>query len=392
MSQTVYSVAVILLGIANVVLAGIAYSQRARQLAGRTLGERQLALAARRNEMAAERVERLDQQVTLLRGIHHSIVGQRDEASDDGETVGVIDVGSTTVRMVVVRRRPGGGLKRIVDERAFLHLGAEVERDGRYGKSTLRDVAARVSALEHRAACTGVGRMAVVLTAPGRLGENPQDLVAAVERSARSTVLVLSAAEEAELAFLGAAQSAAPHQRLAVCDIGGGSTELAFGTAADGVERTYCFDTGALSLAERCLPDAGSADRDFQAARREAERQLHLDRIPRCDLLLATGGSAKAVAKLVGPVADAAALEQALALATRPPKRVRKRLPSERRRSLPAGVLLLSVVQSKLALPVTVSQAGMREGMIQRLLEPQAPGGHANVLAAQRTPPMPVGL
>ena len=39
---------------------------RARQLAGRTLGERQLALAARRNEMAAERVERLDQQVTLL--------------------------------------------------------------------------------------------------------------------------------------------------------------------------------------------------------------------------------------------------------------------------------------------------------------------------------------
>src|SRR3954447_26526772 len=126
MSQTVYSVAVILLGIANVVLAGIAYSQRARQLAGRTLGERQLALAARRNEMAAERVERLDQQVTLLRGIHHSIVGQRDEASDDGETVGVIDVGSTTVRMVVVRRRPGGGLKRIVDERAFLHLGAEV--------------------------------------------------------------------------------------------------------------------------------------------------------------------------------------------------------------------------------------------------------------------------
>src|SRR3954452_14448623 len=374
MNQTVYSVAVILLGIANVVLAGVAYSQRARQLAGRTLGERQLALATRRNEMAAERVERLDQQVTLLRGIHHSIVGDDEAASLDGETVGVIDVGSTTVRMVVVRRRPGGGLKRIVDERAFLHLGAEVEREGRYGKSTVRDVAARVSALEHRAACTGVKRMAVVLTAPGRLGENPQDLVAAVERSARSTVLVLSAAEEAELAFLGAAQSAAPHQRLAVCDIGGGSTEVAFGTAADGVERTFCFDTGALSLAERCLPDdGGSSESDFHAGRREAERQLQLDPIPRCDLLLATGGSAKAVAKLVGSVADAAALERALAFATDPSKRLRKRVPSERRRSLPAGVLLLSAVQSQLGLSLTVSQAGMREGAIQRLLEQQAP-------------------
>src|SRR3954469_22615508 len=390
MSQTVYSVAVILLGVANVVLAGVAYSQRARQLAGRALGERQLELAARRNEMAAARVERLDQQVSLLRGIHASIAGGGE--GDAGEAVGVIDVGSTTVRMVVVQRRAGGGLKRIVDERAFLHLGAEVEREGRYGKSTVRDVAARVSALEHRAACTGVKRMAVVLTAPGRLGENPQDLAAAIERSARSPFWVLSAAEEAELAFLGAAQSAAPHQRLAVCDIGGGSTELAFGTAADGVERTCCFDTGAVSLAERCLPDAGSADRDFAAARREAERQLKLDRIPGCDLLLATGGSAKAVAKLVGSVADAAALEQALTLATRPPKRVRKQLPSERRRSLPAGVLLLSAVQSQLGLPVTVSQAGMREGVIQRLLEAEPPSRHDSVLAAQRTSPMSVGL
>src|SRR3954449_125841 len=107
--------------------------------------------------------------------------------------------------------------------------------------------------------------MAVVLTAPGRLGENPQDLVAAVERSARSTVLVLSAAQEAELAFLGAAQSAAPSQRLAVCDIGGGSTEVAFGTPADGVKRTYCFDTGALSLAERRLPDAAATAEDVAA-------------------------------------------------------------------------------------------------------------------------------
>ena len=38
----------------------------------------------------------------MLRGIRHSIVGQDETASGDGETVGVIDVGSTTVRMVVV--------------------------------------------------------------------------------------------------------------------------------------------------------------------------------------------------------------------------------------------------------------------------------------------------
>jgi exopolyphosphatase/pppGpp-phosphohydrolase len=60
---------------------------------------------------------------------------------------------------------------------------------------------------------------------------------------------------------------------------------------------------------------------------------------------------------------------------------VRKRLPSERRRSLPAGVLLLSVVQSQVGLPVTVSQAGMREGVIQRLLEQRPPGAGRYMLA-----------
>src|SRR4051794_41903951 len=95
MSQTVYSVAVILLGVANVVLAGVAYSQRARQLAGRALGERQLELAARRNEMAAARVERLDRQVGLLRGVHESDAGGRGGGAGGG--VGGGRCGATAV-------------------------------------------------------------------------------------------------------------------------------------------------------------------------------------------------------------------------------------------------------------------------------------------------------
>jgi hypothetical protein len=50
--------------------------------------------------------------------------------------------------------------------------------------------------------------------------------------------------------FSASRPPAGPHQHLAVCDTAGLSTELAFGTAADGVERTYCFDTGALRIAD----------------------------------------------------------------------------------------------------------------------------------------------
>src|SRR5205085_10272509 len=47
----------------------------------------QLALTARRKEMAAERVERLDPQVALLRGIHDSAVRDDEAASGERETV-----------------------------------------------------------------------------------------------------------------------------------------------------------------------------------------------------------------------------------------------------------------------------------------------------------------
>jgi exopolyphosphatase/guanosine-5'-triphosphate,3'-diphosphate pyrophosphatase len=383
MGTTAYSIIVIVLGIANVVLAAVAYSQRARQLAGRALSERQVALAARRNEMAAARMEILDRQVGLLMSIRDSMVpklADRWRDADAGRAVGVIDVGSTTVRLVVATPRRGQGLKTTGDERAFLHLGAEVQRHGRYSAETLRAVAARVAALQHHAGSLGCKRLAIILTAPGRRGENPGELAEAIEQAAGRQVTALSAVDEAQLAFLGAASLASSStQRLVVCDVGGGSTELAFGTAAGGVVCARCFDTGALTLAERHFRSIPPSRDDLQRAQRDAARSLILDDVPPSDVLLATGGSARAIAKVAGTVADAADLKRVLAMSLRPSKSTRRRLGQERLRSLPAGIVLLAAVQAQLALPLTVSRAGLRDGVLQTLLD--SPGGLATASA-----------
>src|SRR5215213_6226975 len=250
--QTAYYLVVIALGVANVVLAAVAYAQRARQLAGRRLHESQIELAEQRNRMAAERVERLDQQVALLTAIRDRMPLNRHRSGTTGERiVGVIDVGSTTVRLVAVAADADGRYGKIGDARAFQHLGAEVERDGGYSPATLRNVAANVAALQHHARGLGCAEVAIVVTAPGRIGDNPGALVAAIEHATGSPVAALTAAQEAQLCFLGAASLAChSQQRLAVCDVGGGSTEVAIGCAGVGVEQTYCFETGALSLAE----------------------------------------------------------------------------------------------------------------------------------------------
>jgi exopolyphosphatase/guanosine-5'-triphosphate,3'-diphosphate pyrophosphatase len=323
--------------------------------------------------MAAGRAERLDQQVELLTAIRDLLPTDRprDRAarSSAERTVGVIDVGSATVRLVVAASDHGGEPRRVGRQRSFLHLGAEAEREGRYAERTLRDVATTVAAFQQHARHLGAEDLAIVLTAPGRIGANSAELVEAIEQATGAPVAALSPEEEAQLCFLGASSLASdPAKRLAVCDVGGGSTEVAVGTAMGGVEQTFCFESGALSLTQRHLSSASPTKQELKAARSAAEEMITFDPQPSCDLLLATGGSARAVAKLVGHVVDPDVLEHALELAVDPPKRVVKRLPAPRRRSLAAGVVLLSVLQSRLDLPMTISPAGLRDGVIERLL------------------------
>ena len=59
-----------------------------------------------------------------------------------GVPVGVIDVGSNTVRLLVVR-----GGRPVLSEREMLRLGADVERDGRISDQKLAQAAEVVARL-----------------------------------------------------------------------------------------------------------------------------------------------------------------------------------------------------------------------------------------------------
>ncbi|HET6850256.1 MAG TPA: ethanolamine ammonia-lyase reactivating factor EutA [Gaiellales bacterium] len=385
MAQSFYYAVVVALGIANVLLAAVAYRQRSRQLAGRRLHESQVALAEQRNRMAAERFELLEQQVALLVSIRDAmpIPPPARSTRHASSPVGVIDVGSSTMRLVVVRRDDSGEPRRIADERAFLHLGAELASSGRYGIRTLREVRARAAAFHHHAATLGCDRLTVVVTAPGRCGENADELVDALAGATGRHVSVLSPEEEAALAFRGAARgTATSDRRLAVCDVGGGSTEIAFGTAASGVFSTACFDIGAVTLAEKHFSASKQrTDAEIETARASAREAIQLGDLPATDVLIACGGSARALAKIVGPVADADELNQGLATALDPPKRLTRRLHPKRRWSLPAGILLMEGIQAQLGMPVILSSCGLREGIVETMLNAE-PGTEHEALRA----------
>ena len=167
--------------------------------------------------------------------------------------VGVIDVGSHTVRLLLARR-DDGRIQPLRQEKAALGLGAEVERLGRLSEEKIAEAASLVGSFARIARKAGAVHVETVVTAPGRQSANGEDLVRALHEASGAPVRVLSPDEEGRLAFSGAVHGMALEgESVAVCDIGGGSTEIVVGSRGGEPAWVRSVDVGALRLTGRYL-------------------------------------------------------------------------------------------------------------------------------------------
>jgi exopolyphosphatase / guanosine-5'-triphosphate,3'-diphosphate pyrophosphatase len=285
--------------------------------------------------------------------------------------VAVIDVGSNTVRLLVAAAADGG-IEPLHEEREHLLLGEEVERSGRLSVEKVAEAVACARGYARVARDAGAARLEVVVTAPGRQSRNADDLLRRLAGATGAGVRLLTPEEEGRLAFAGAVAGAVnPPDSVAVCDVGGGSTEVVVGTPADGPVWIRGLDIGCVRLTERLLGKDPPGKKAFAAASDEVERHLEgfVSPLPRG--AYATGGTARAVRKLVGNTLGPGELETALGIvAKRPSQRTAKafNIHPRRARTLVAGVLLLAAIQRRLAVPLEVSRAGLREGVALDLL------------------------
>jgi exopolyphosphatase/guanosine-5'-triphosphate,3'-diphosphate pyrophosphatase len=281
--------------------------------------------------------------------------------------VGVVDVGSNTVRLLVTRRgRP------ILSEREMLRLGADVERHGRIPEAKVAATAAVVAQFAEIARAEGVEHLELLITSPGRQAANGSELLAALEAAANCPARILSAVEEGRLAFVGAVDAAAPPARrtVAVVDVGGGSAQIVVGSRRDGPQWIRSIDLGSQRLTSRLLSaDPPGADA-IELARIEVEAYVSELVPPSPRSAFAVGGSARAVKRLVGARLGHDELAQALAiLAETPTERVARTfgVDEQRTRTLAAGIVILDALQTRLAAPLAVVRGGLREGALAEL-------------------------
>jgi exopolyphosphatase/guanosine-5'-triphosphate,3'-diphosphate pyrophosphatase len=281
---------------------------------------------------------------------------------DEAMLVGVIDVGSNTVRLVVTRED-----ETVLQRRALVRLGEGIERTGSISELKLVETAHTVAEYAGLARKQGAERIEVLVTSPGRQADNGEDLLERLTTAARVPVRLLSADEEGRLAFLGAVEKANVEldQIVAVCDVGGGSAQITVGMRDSGAAWTRSIDIGSMRLTSRLLPTDPPGGAAVAAARVEVERYLANVMPPLPQAALAVGGSARALRSLVGPDLGAEELATAIGLLTHTPTSDligQHDLNPDRVHTLTAGAIILAAIQERLGVSLRVVRGGIREG------------------------------
>jgi exopolyphosphatase / guanosine-5'-triphosphate,3'-diphosphate pyrophosphatase len=282
----------------------------------------------------------------------------------------VLDVGSNTIRLLVAEQS-GRRLKTILAEGFHLGLAADIEQDGAISRPKLEEAQRLAWRYARAAREAGATRIEVVVTAPGRQSSNAEDLLDVLADGAVAPVRVLSAEEEGSLAYAGAVGSlTTPPKSVAVCDVGGGSTQLLAGTS-DGPAWMRPLDLGSLRLTARCFRADPSTPAEVAAARDEVGHCFDALTPPLVHTVLATGGSARALRKINGRKLAAKEFERTLELVVSlPATKLAKeyRLQPDRARTLAAGTLILAEAQRRFGVPLQVVREGVREAAILALL------------------------
>jgi exopolyphosphatase / guanosine-5'-triphosphate,3'-diphosphate pyrophosphatase len=286
--------------------------------------------------------------------------------------VGVVDVGSNTVRLLVSENG-----RTVLSERAMLRLGADIERHGEIPEEKLAQTETIVADFVRDARAAGVEAIEILIASPGRQAANGTMLADRLRRASACTARILSSLEEGQLAFVGALSCAriTGWRTVAVVDVGGGSAQVVVGSRKTGPLWSRSIDLGSQRLTSRLLSQDPPGEAAIREARREVARYLEGFDPPAPRTTLAVGGSARALKRMAGGRIGETELDDALDQLAATPTAVLARqygIGEERARTLPAGAVILAALRQRLGTPLKVQRGGLREGALLTLAAERA--------------------
>ncbi|MCP5368748.1 MAG: exopolyphosphatase [Hyphomicrobiales bacterium] len=296
----------------------------------------------------------------------------------DTRRLGVVDIGSNTVRMVVYDA-PDGMPIPMFNEKAQCELGRHLAETGRLNPEGVKMAQITLARFVGLAEAMGLAELDFVATAAVRDADDGHDFVHAVEHELGITVNVVSGEEEARLAAQGVLHGL-PHADGLLGDLGGGSLDLVVLNNGEYGEQAS-LPSGHLRLSEM-------AGGNLKLALKEMDRELAT--LPwiadaKGRTFFAVGGSWRNIGRVLIESTDyplhvidnfvvprKQAVATLRAMVAMDPVQLETLSGASRRRSatLPfAAVAMLRVLEKARPRSVQFSGFGMREGQMLKSLD-----------------------
>ncbi|EYT80343.1 Ppx/GppA phosphatase family protein [Streptomyces sp. NPDC003703] len=227
--------------------------------------------------------------------------------------LGVLDVGSNTVHLLVVDAHPGARPLPAHSHKVELRLAQLLDEGGAIGAEGVERLVAVVRDALQAAEDKGVEDLLPFATSAVRESNNADDVLARVQAETGVRLQVLSGAEEARLTFLAARRwfgwSAG---KLLVLDIGGGSLEIAFGIDEE-PDAAVSLPLGAGRLTAGWLPGDPPDPEAVRALRRHVRAEIartvgEFSRFGAPDHVVATSKTFRQLARIAGAARSAEGL------------------------------------------------------------------------------------
>ncbi len=303
--------------------------------------------------------------------------------------LGVLDVGSNTVHLLVVDAHQGGRPLPAFSHKAEIRLGENMDAAGRLSDDCARQLRDFAGEALQIAEDKGVHKVLAFATSAVRDAANGDELLAQIEAATGVGIKVLPGSDEARLTFLAARRwfgwSAG---RLLMLDIGGGSLEIASGHDEE-PDTAVSLPLGAGRLTRDWLPDDPPSAEDLRKLRKYVRAEIAtmagaLLRDGPPNHAVATSKTFRQLARAAGaaPSSEGLYIKRALkhtdvtALAERLPQLTvaeRAELPgvsAGRAHQLAAGAVVADAAMDLLNLPVLeLCPWALREGVILRQLD-----------------------
>lgn len=217
--------------------------------------------------------------------------------------LGVLDIGSNTVHLLVADAQPGGRPLASTSEKSTVRVMRYLLPDGSISQEGIDAILSAVARARAVADTEGVSELLATATSAIREATNGADVIAQIEAVIGMSLQVLGGSEEARFTFLAARRwfgwSAG---QILLFDIGGGSLEIA-GGADELPQLAESVPLGAGRMTVEMLPTDPPGDEAVERLAFHAEEQLaavaaRFGRIPSPDHVV---GSSKTIRSLLAP-------------------------------------------------------------------------------------------